>query len=270
MPFAGVNDIQMYYEAHGDGEPLVLMEGLGSDHKGLLELQVPVYDDHFQCIVLDNRGVGRTDKPDIEYSTPMMADDVVALLDHLEIAQAHFAGWSMGGAIAQQIGIRHPKRVLSLLLHCTWPRTDRYLAWQLELRRPVLERLGREELYRNVLLTAFTPEFFEQRPDRLEEVLREMVDNPDPQPQYAYFRQMDACLRHDAADGLPSVTAPTLITVGAGDRLTARFADQLKELLPHADLRIIEGAAHALFEERPEAFNAICLEFLTERARVEA
>src|SRR5579859_2633380 len=96
MPIVRVNDIEMYYEIHGEGEPVVLIAGLNSDHtlyRGIL----PRLAASYQVVAFDNRGVGQTDKPDIPYSIEMMADDTAGLLDALGITGAHILGTSMGG-----------------------------------------------------------------------------------------------------------------------------------------------------------------------------
>jgi len=267
VPVASANGVDMYYEIHGEGEPLVLIDGLGSDHKTLLAFQVPSFAQHYRCILPNNRGVGLTDKPDAPYSTALMADDAAALLDSLGVESAHVAGWSMGGAITQHLAARHPDKVRTAMLHGTWARTDRYLAWQLERRRPILESLGREELYRNLLLTAFTPRFFNEQPEKIEAELEMMLAAEPPQPEHAYLRQLDACIAHDAEDALAGVRVPTLITVGAEDRLIApRFSHRLKELLPHAELVVFEDGAHSVSEEHPEPFNEVCLDFLGRHA----
>jgi pimeloyl-ACP methyl ester carboxylesterase len=271
MPFASANGIDIYYELHGAGEPLVMIAGLGSDHTGFVQLQVPAFGGRFQCVLLDNRGIGRSGKPDAPYATWQMADDVAALLDAIGLESAHVAGWSMGGAIAQHLALRHPHTVRSLQLHCTWPRTDRFLAWQLERRRVILTKLGREELYRHVMLSTFTPRFFEEHLDQVEATLRTILDNPDPQPIHAYLRQLDACIEHDAEAGLERIRVPTLITVGDQDPLIApRFAHRLKERIPPAELVVLEDAAHGHSLEQTERFNAVCLDFLARRVGVAA
>jgi pimeloyl-ACP methyl ester carboxylesterase len=264
MPHVSVGDIQMYYEVHGSGEPLVMIAGLGGDHSGFKELQLPAFEDRYRCVLLDNRGVGQTDKPETPYTTAQLAADVVGLLDVLEIEAAHIAGWSMGGAIAQHVAAKHPNRVLTASLHCTWPRTDNFLRWQLERRAIVLREIGREELNRNVLLSTFTPGYFERNFEKVLEMLDGMANSPHPQPDYAYLNQLSACVTHDALDELDRIDVPILITVGAEDPLIApRFSYQLKERIPQAELVVMDSAAHGHSLEDTDRFNAICAEFLS-------
>ncbi|MCK4963645.1 MAG: alpha/beta fold hydrolase, partial [Dehalococcoidia bacterium] len=118
MPTTKVGDINMYYEVHGEGEPLLLIMGLGSDLTSWI-FQIPEFSKKYQVIAFDNRGVGRTDAPDVPYSTAMMADDTTGLLDALGIEKAHVLGLSMGGFIAQELAVKYPQRVKSLVLAAT-------------------------------------------------------------------------------------------------------------------------------------------------------
>jgi len=119
------NGCKIYYQIRGEGSPLVLLMGFGAD-SNVWELHAAEYENHFQCIILDNRGVGKSGAPQVPYSTAMMADDVVAVLDHLDIEQAQVAGISMGGAIAQSLALNHPNRVTSIALISTWPVFNNY------------------------------------------------------------------------------------------------------------------------------------------------
>ena len=126
MPTVRVNDITMYYEIHGEGEPVVLIAGLNSDHTLYQKLGIiSRLAESYQVVAFDNRGVGRTDKPDSPYSIEMMAEDTVGLLDVLGIKKVHLLGISMGGRIALALTLRHPERVKTLMLVSTGPRVIR-------------------------------------------------------------------------------------------------------------------------------------------------
>src|SRR3972149_11955279 len=115
MATTRVNDIEMYYEVHGSGEPLLLIMGLGANATAW-EMQIPDFSRECQVGAFDNRGAGRTDKPKEPYSIPQMADDAAGLLDALGIGWSHVYGMSMGGMIAQEMALRHPVRVRALVL----------------------------------------------------------------------------------------------------------------------------------------------------------
>ena len=118
MPRIKVQDIDLYYEIHGEGYPMVLIRGLGSnaDH---WYTQTPVFSSRYRVVSFDNRGIGRSDKPNEPYTISMMADDTVGLMDALGISRAHILALSMGGMIAQEIALKYPEKVESLVLACT-------------------------------------------------------------------------------------------------------------------------------------------------------
>ena len=118
MPTAKAGDINLYYEVHGEGQPLLLIMGYGSN-SGHWFVILPHLVSRFKVIIFDNRGTGRSDKPDIPYTAEMMTGDIIGLLDAIGIGAAHVFGVSMGGMIAQELALRHPGRVKKLILGCT-------------------------------------------------------------------------------------------------------------------------------------------------------
>src|SRR5215470_2280147 len=123
MSTAAINGIDVYYEEHGSGDPLLLIMGLAADSVAWM-FQLPDFSAKYRTIVFDNRGVGRTSKPAGPYTISQMADDAAGLLDSLDVRRAHVLGVSMGGMIAQEIALRHPERVRGLVLGCTYPEPD--------------------------------------------------------------------------------------------------------------------------------------------------
>ena len=120
MATVNVNDCKIYYEIHGEGAPLVLIMGLRRNVEWWYR-QIPSLSRQFQVIAFDNRGAGRSDKPDMEYSIRLFADDTAGLMDALNISKARILGISMGGYIAQELALNYPAKVHSLLLGCTGP-----------------------------------------------------------------------------------------------------------------------------------------------------
>ena len=118
--YAESSGAKIYFQMRGQGDPLVLIMGFGAEGK-VWEKHVAEYEKHFNCILIDNRGVGLSDQPIGPYTTEMMADDTIAVMDHLGIEKARVAGISMGGAITQQLALNHTNRVRSMALISTWP-----------------------------------------------------------------------------------------------------------------------------------------------------
>ena len=181
MPIARVNDINMYYEIHGTGEPLVLIVGLNSDHT-LYRSFLPKLVPHNQVILFDNRGVGQSSKPDIPYSIEMMADDTAGLLDALGMAGAHILGTSMGGRIAVTLALQHPRHVKSLILVS-----------------PVMTMKGVPRR-------------------RLLPLILRIPKIRGPHPYYVVVRQMAASRAFDCMDRLGEIQVPTLILYGKADK----------------------------------------------------
>ena len=115
MPKVGVGDINMYYEIHGEGEPLVFINGRNMC-ADLLYRHIPVFAKDYRVMVFDNRGTGKSDTPDVPYSLEMMADDLKGLLDVIGIEKAHLAGYSMGARIAEEMALSFPEKVNSIVL----------------------------------------------------------------------------------------------------------------------------------------------------------
>ena len=142
MPTISTNGIQLYYEERGTGDPVLLIMGITAPGS-VWELHAKFWQEQFRCILPDNRGVGLTDKPAGPYSSAMMADDFVGLLDALGLARVRVVGCSMGSIIAQQLALRHPQRVRSLVLMCPWARCDAYARGIFEHMKTIKARLAR-------------------------------------------------------------------------------------------------------------------------------
>lgn len=180
MPVAKIGDIHIYYELRGEGEPLVVILGLATDVSEW-EAMIGLFASRFRVLAFDNRGVGRSDKPDVPYSVELMADDTVGLMDFVGMTRANVLGVSLGGRIALDTAIRHPGRVEKLVLVSTSPRT--ISCWY---RRAMMRFLSGLPIFRSRY----------------------------PQPRYAFMRQMQASAAYDARAMLHQITAPTLIVHG--------------------------------------------------------
>src|SRR3954464_5265131 len=212
MPTADVGDQTLYYEVHGEGEPLVLVMGLGGDTLAWLP-QIPVFSERYRTVVFDNRDVGRSSMADGPYEIRDMASDALGLMDALELDSFHLLGLSMGGAIAQEMALAAPERVRTLTLAVTYPRVGDWGRRQGALWLKRLGHMSREDRVDELMLLTMSEEFFESE-DAVKWLRGRILDNPNPQSAEAFGRQLTASRNHDAAERLTSLEIPTHV-IGA-------------------------------------------------------
>jgi len=266
MPKTHTNGIDIYYEIHGSGQPLVLIAGLGYDlwmwHKMLPHLAA-----FFQVITLDNRGVGQSDKPAGPYTAAMLAADIAGLLETLGIDRAAVMGHSMGGFIAQQLVLDRPELVSRLVLSATnfggphhIPVTQEALAVLTDTQSDPIARLRRG------IVISTAPGFAEAHPEIIEEWLAYRVEHPiDPagyQAQMAIglgLMAEAACFEHK----LEAVQSPTLILFGQHDKVVPPGnADLLVREIPNHTVKILPNAGHFFPFEVPAEAARVIVEFL--------
>jgi len=263
MPKEKVGDINMYYEIHGDGEPLVVINGAGVSSDLSYPL-IPIYSSKYQMVLFDNRGAGQTDAPDIPYTYKMMADDLAGLLDFLSIGSAHIWGTSMGGMIAQHFALHYPERVRSLVLACTSCGGPRSIGADPEVIEAGqrLQGLSVKELMMETTRLGVSQEWMDNNPEELEQILVLMMKHPiSPKGQ---MRQMEALMSHDTYERLSDIKAPTLVIHGDADKLIpVENAKIIASNIPGAELVILENMGHFFIIEASEESNRIILEFLS-------
>jgi pimeloyl-ACP methyl ester carboxylesterase len=264
MSYAVVNRIRVHYEVAGRGDPVLMINGLSAPAANWV-LQVKALAPHFQVITFDNRGVGETDlPPEPLYTTAQMADDAAALLGHLTIARAHVIGASMGGTIAQELALRHPRLVRSLVLACTWAEADPRFLHTIEAWISLAYRVPVEERYRYVLYPwIFSPEFLGKK-ENVETTFQRALAYPHQTKPEAIERQARGILEWNGTrvTRLGAIKAPTLVLVGKDDVLTPPpFSRALARRIPRARLAILPSG-HGFFIEQADAFNRAVLRFL--------
>lgn len=263
MPFQRINGIQIYYEEHGKGDPVLLIQGLGYP-SGMWFLQIPALARNFRTIVFDNRGVGKTDKPDEEYSIPLMASDAAGLLHVLGVEKTHVVGVSLGGYIAQEMALSSPNLIGRLVLLATSHGGPRYFELTKGLWEEVaaLAGLSPEEILRRGSILAAAENFFQKNPELLDRSVSIRMENL--QPLYAFTRQSTAAANFDSLPRAHLIRQPTLILAGARDRVMPMVLTQeLAQKIPGAKLRVFPDAGHLLFLEKAQEVNQAILEFLS-------
>jgi 3-oxoadipate enol-lactonase len=241
-------------------DPVLLVQGLGADMNGWAFQRLALAGRH-RVVAFDNRGAGRSDKPIGPYDLLAMADDAIAVMDAAGIERAHVVGASMGGAIAQILTVLYPERVSSLVLACTAARNH---PWREELFRQwiqVAANDGMQALGRTAMRWLVGPRSLRRFAPALGLVAPMLMSAP----AHSFISQCQAILDADEslAAQLATIVAPTMVIVGNQDILTPRGdSEELAELIPHAELVVIAGAAHGLMVEHASTFNRVVLDFL--------
>jgi 3-oxoadipate enol-lactonase len=259
MALAELSGLNLHYEDRGDGPALLLIAGIPAIASDWEPLGGRLARAGHRVVAYDNRGSGESSVTPGPYTTRQMAGDALALLDHLECAQADVFGMSMGGMIAQELALAAPERVGRLVLGCTHAGIDH--------APPPPKATGRAFALRTddwaLRMRTLAPLAF--APDADRDLVRSFVAKKslDVQDPTGYAAQIEAVLAHDTASRLGQISAPTLVLTGDQDRVIPGESSRLlADRIPDGALRIIPGAGHLFFLERPEETLEILTAFL--------
>ncbi len=254
----------IYYQIIGQGKPLVLLMGFGADGN-VWEKHVEEYQKHFQCVILDNRGVGKSDAPNGPYTTTMMALDTKAVMDHLKIKNAAVAGISMGGAIAQSLALNYPERVNRLVLISTWPSFNNYAKTVYENLKKLRRVAAPADFMELLQLWIYAPPYYDSNIKDLKGGQQSAAENPEPQKQSGFDGQLDACINHNSVARLHEIKIPTLITIGMMDIFTPpAFSEVLHQGIKNSKIEKFPKGGHVHHWEDLERFNKVTTDFLLE------
>jgi pimeloyl-ACP methyl ester carboxylesterase len=263
MPRIRIHDADLYYEQHGEGPPLVLIGGLGVNLT-YWATTVEALSRRHSILVYDHRGAGRSDASPGPYGIEALADDLLALLDALEISQAHLLGHSMGGFVALHLAAHHPERVSRLVLYST----SAVMHWPAVRFIESIEKVWSEcpEISSGALTRIFTP--WNWSPKLLSdnhqvEMIVQLADqNPYKMSLEAYRAQVAACLAFNAEPLLARIRARTLVVAGEHDLIAP---PQVQRHLAHAldSEPLFSDAAHNTHLENPKWFAQRVLDFTT-------
>ncbi|GAA4558880.1 alpha/beta fold hydrolase [Streptomyces collinus] len=247
--------VELWVEQRGEGPDVLLVAGLG-DPAEAWQSQLDGFADRYRLTAFDNRGAGRSPLPDGPLSVAGMADDAAALLRALQVPAAHVAGFSGGSFIAQDLALRHPGLVRSLVLMSTMARPDPYFRtmtrfWNWMAERAPDERAMLEAFY----LWVYTPRAHAD--GMVDRLVDEALAFEHPQSAEAFQRQLAAFAGHDTLDRLGGISAPALVLAGELDLATPpRLGRTVADRIPGAVFEVLPGEAHQPFQEVPEVFNA--------------
>jgi pimeloyl-ACP methyl ester carboxylesterase len=253
--YVRAGDLDTWIEQVGEGPDVLLIGGLG-DTVESWQFQLDGLADRYRLTAFDNRGAGRTAMPEGPVSAAVMADDAAAVLRALDVPSAHVAGFSMGSAIAQELAIRHPELLRSLVLNSTYARPDALFRSQLDFWRWLPEAAPSERAFFEAFFTwVYTPRAHAD--GSVAEIVEEALNFSQGQSAEAFRAQVDACREHDTADRLSQITAPTLVLAGEFDViLPPRVGHAVADAIPSARFEVLPGEAHQPFQEVPDEWNS--------------
>ena len=258
-----VNGLKFHVQTFGSGVPVIMIMGLGAPGDKWKH-NYELLSRWFWCIVPDNRGAGLSDKPEVEsYTTEQMADDIIGIMDALDIKKAHVIGVSMGGAIAQQLALKAPKRVISLILTSTFASVSPAFKKALNLICDLKEDTDPAVLKQLNLWMTYGQYTQIHHPKKIEKSIEEDAAYPYPMPVYAYKAQCGACLSHNTADRLHELKMPVLIAAGAKDLfMNIEKTMELVHGIPQAEFYLAPEGGHVHQWEYPGPYDSVVVGFL--------
>jgi 3-oxoadipate enol-lactonase len=248
-------ELDIWTEQVGEGPDVLLIGGAG-DTVESWQFQLDGLADRYRLTAFDNRGAGRTPMPEGRVSAEAMADDAAGVLRALDIVSAHIAGFSGGSIIAQELALRHPDLVRSLVLQSTWPVMDPYLrSWLLFVRWLVEVAPSERAFLEGFFLDIYTARAHNE--GMVTQIIEEVLAFPHKQSTEDLQAFLDAFLDHDTTVRLPEIAAPTLVIAGGRDPTSRpELCRAVADLIPDARFEVMEEEAHQPFQEVPDQWNA--------------
>jgi len=260
MPILHVQDIKLYYETTGQGEPLLFIHGLGSGTRDW-EKQVAFFSRCYQVITFDVRGHGKSDKPPGPYSVPLFAADTAELMKSLAIGRAHVVGISMGGMIAFQLAVDAPNLVKSLVIVNSGPE---FVARTFKERLGILQRLLIVRLLGMRKMGEVLGKRLFPRPEQ-RHLRRVLIERWAENDKRAYLASFRAIVGWSVVEHLGGVRCPVLVVAADQDYTPVSFKEGYAAKLPHTELTIISDSRHLTPVDRPDQFNEALMTFLSKQ-----
>jgi len=272
---AEINGIKICYEVQGEGDPVVLIHGFGAKKEQWIGQFGPL-SEHFKVIRLDNRGAGKSDRPNEPYTMELFAEDVKGLLDYLDIEKAHIIGWSVGGMIAEHFAIKFPNSIKKLILINTldaWPpdksglelyKNGQIARYESRLKDP-------EQTFFEAAKMGYSRPFIKMMKEdpkkkfhglfSAEDLIKDSTINPaTPQD---IVNQANALGNHNVAEKLHLIKAETLVMCADKDRQMPKAINfKIHQGIPNSKFVVIEGASHESPQEKAPEINEKIIEFL--------
>jgi len=263
MGFIEQNGVKIYYETHGNGEPLVLIEGL-AQQVSMWKYQIKGLKNLFKLITFDIRGSGKSDKPQSGYSLDIFVEDTKAIIDHLNLGKLNMLGASLGGFIAQAFAAKYGNLINKLILVNTAFGGPKYIPLSQEVLNTMLYGgKGNTPLEKAVdaLSYSFSEDFVKEKRTIIENIARELLENP--QPPYAYQGQAIVGATFNMENEVKQIRNKTLVIVADKDKIVPMGNGiNLHKAIPKSKFVMIKDAGHLSFIEKYEEFNTVVKNFL--------
>ncbi|MHA2278895.1 MAG: alpha/beta fold hydrolase [Candidatus Kariarchaeaceae archaeon] len=259
MVFAEVNGIELYYEIHGEGNPIILANGIFMNTTSWFG-QTPEFSKHYKVILYDMRGQGQSDKPEGDYSFELHAEDQKALLEHLGIEKIHHVGISYGAELGLVFALKYPEMLKSLVLSSCVSHIGPFLDKIGNLWRYACVKNDPDLFFHSTILFNFSESFISNNPEFFKVAIdRYKLLNLSP-----FVKLMDAFQKLNITERLPEIKVPTLIIAGEKDLLKPPipYSQLIHEGIHNSELKIIADTGHAVTHEKPDEFNTFVLDFL--------
>ena len=272
--YANVNGVKLCYDISGEGFPLFLIHGFGAKKESWIA-QIPVLSKHYKVISVDNRGAGKSERPNAEYTMEVFADDINALMEHLGIEKANIAGWSLGGMIVQNFVLKYPERVNKLILINTnygFPDEGGPEVYKnMRLEEIKMKKEDPVKAWWSGTRTGYYIKFrkaLEADPSKKwyglwsAEDLIEMSTIDAPTEEDVNF-QAGALKTHDTFERLSTIKNPTLLLTASHDRLTPKSSmEEIHGKIPNSTFVVIDKAGHSSPLEKAPEVNQKIIDFL--------
>lgn len=264
MSYAKVSHFKIYYESHGAENPLIMIMGLGGNSCWWGDALIDEISKVSRAIIFDNRGTGRSEDPDEEFTVKTLADDVAGLMDALNIQKANILGISLGGMIAQEFVLHYPQKVGKLILCSTNCGVVKSIPPSAEVIGALIKpREGRpeEEIIKDTIPFLFSDDFVRKNPDSVDAMIKNVLKYPTSPKTFQ--RQLNALMTFDSYEGLSSVTSETLVMHGKKDILVPpQNGEIIAGRIPGAKIELFDDSAHALFSQEPAPVVNALINFL--------
>lgn len=265
MASVNVDGVNIYYEVQGQGDPLVMIQGYG--HYSLQWGQLPgEFAKQYRVILIDNRGTGRSDKLDAPITVPVMAGDILGVLDDLSIRKANIFGVSMGGLISQRFAINHPERVINLILGCTTPGGSHHIPPDIDGLRLLfdieyLKTMTPEQRTMEIFRFMCSEEYIAANPEAYKYYHRVTIEHPTP--GYIFRRQAEAIKQEDTWEGLAGIGVPIMFITGTSDKIVPyKNSELMNKQVQGSEIILLQDKRHGFFIEAMESTREFINSFI--------